>query len=39
MADADVAEGVDDALVTEDPVRHHKLADRRLHPFVHAGSD
>jgi len=35
MANADVAEGVDHALVAEDAVRHHEIADRRRHALIH----
>ena len=36
MADADMAEGVDDAFVRQNTVCHHQLADRRLHALIHA---
>ena len=35
MANADVAEGIDHALVAEDAVRHHEIADRRRHALIH----
>src|SRR5205807_2618365 len=35
MTDADVTEGVHDAFVCEDSVRHHQVADRCRHILVH----